>query len=77
MIEYALGGNIPMFENSGDRKYREIVQDTNNYIILSVEINAEKYEFKRFIGRNDILIKGGDSLEKYPINRNQNIVFSD
>lgn len=78
-IEYCLGNSIKYFEKEDDnnKKYTEIVEDTNNYIELHILIDKKRYELKRFIGKNDIFVKDNDEISVFPIIRNKNIIFSD
>ncbi len=74
-IEYCLGSNIKYFDNK--KRYDEIVNDTNNFIELDVNINNEKYKLKRFINKNDIFINYKEEYFSYAIFRNNNEIFSD
>jgi len=57
-IEFGLGGDIKVFNsNNKNEKYKEIIEDKNNFVKLSVYINNELFYFKRFIGQNDIFIE--------------------
>lgn len=78
-IEYALGGTIKPFSLNNKEKYLEILHDKNNYVKIEVEINNNKYFFKRFINNNDILISDDkENITMLPINRNKNNkIFSD
>jgi len=80
-IDYGLGGTIkPFNRDNKTEKYREIATDSNNYIVLEIEINSTKYSLKRFIGHNDIFISDGENVEKFAINRHKEYapkVFSD
>jgi len=76
-IEYCLGNSIKYFEKNDTKEYTEIVSDTNNFVQLDILIDSKKYELKRFIGKNDVLINDNGEISIYPIIRNQNIIFSD
>ncbi len=87
-IEYALGGDIKVFKkpkknskkNKQQEKYKEIIEDTNNFILLSIEINGKLFLLKRFIDKNDILVEDSNKkIEIYCVNRQhcQTKVFSD
>ena len=76
-IEYCLGNKIKYFEKDNNKEYIEIVNDTNNFVELHILINSKKYQLKRFIGKNDIFINDENDISVYPINRNQNVIFSD
>lgn len=77
-IEYCLGNNIKYFEkDNNNKKYTEIVNDTNNFVELDILINSKKFQLKRFIGKNDIFINDNNDIKILPIKRNQNIIFSD
>ncbi|KVV16382.1 AAA family ATPase [Flavobacterium sp. TAB 87] len=76
-IEYCLGNNIKYFEKDHNKKYTEIVNDTNNFVELDILINSKKYQLKRFINKNDIFINDNGEISILPIKRNQNKIFSD
>ena len=80
-IEYALGGDIQYFSKANkNEKYKEIVDDTNNSIELTVIINNIEYIFQRYINKNDIFIKFLDGkIKKYCVLRHHctGEVFSD
>ena len=80
-IEYALGGDIQYFSKANkNEKYKEIVNDTNNSIELTVIINNIEYIFQRYINKNDIFIKFLDGkINKYSVLRHHctGEVFSD
>lgn len=56
-IEFGLGGEVKAFKLDGQEKYKHIVDDKNNYVILMVEINHQFFKLKRFIGKNDIFVE--------------------
>ena len=80
-IEYALGREIQYFSKANkNEKYKEIVNDTNNSIELTVIINNIEYVFQRYINKNDIFIKFLDGkIKKYCVLRHHctGEVFSD
>ena len=77
LIEYCFGNNIKYFDQDNNKKYTEIVNDTNNYVELHIIINSKKYQLKRFIGKNDVFINDNNEIKILPIKRNQNKIFSD
>lgn len=80
-VEYALGGDIQYFSKANkNEKYKEIVNDTNNSIELTVIINNIEYIFQRYINKNDIFIKFLDGkVKRYCVLRHHctGEVFSD
>lgn len=80
-IEYALGGDIQYFSKTNkNEKYKEIVNDINNSVELTVLINSVEYIFQRYINKNDIFIKFPDGkVKKYCVLRQHcsGEVFSD
>lgn len=80
-IEYALGGDIQYFSKANkNEKYKEIVNDSNNSVEITVLINGIEYTFQRYINKNDIFIKFSDgSIKKYCVLRQHcsGEVFSD
>lgn len=72
-IDYGLGGDVKPFKrDSKNDRYKEITNETNNYIELDVTINQDNYVFKRFIDSNDIFIKQEESISKFSVNREAN-----
>lgn len=77
-IEYGLGGYVPVFNSTNKEKYKEIIEDTNNYVQIYLLIDDVEYSLKRFIGHNDIFIENNGKHEQLPINRNRGSrIFSD
>jgi hypothetical protein len=78
-IEFAFGGKIKPFsadDNGG--KYREIVADRNNYILVRFLIDGKEYSIKRFIDGKEIFVQDGESTVSYPISRKvAPFIFSD
>ena len=71
ILEYGLGGDIKYFKPSDKEKHVIITKDKNNYVIIELEINDIKYEFKRFIGKDDIFISKSNSFYgRLSLNRN-------
>lgn len=78
LLEYGLGGSVPVFNHDSKEKYKEITEDTNNYVQIYLLISNVEYCLKRFIGRNDMFIEGNGKYEQLPINRNRGSrTFSD
>jgi hypothetical protein len=79
-IEFGLGGDIKIFnKNNVGEKYKEIIEDKNNYIELDVLINNENFKFKRFIGTNDIFIEfqNGEVKKRCLRRQDSRYIFSD
>lgn len=79
-IYYALSGKVDEFSASNKETHYEIVNDTNNYVALEIEIDEKNYEIKRFLGRNDItIVEEGGAVKVLPINRSkiEKVTFSD
>lgn len=81
ILEYGLGGDIKYFKPGSKEEHIIITKDKNNYVIIELEINNIKYEFKRFIGKDDIFISKSNSFYgRLSLNRkvqNSDILFSD
>ena len=78
LLEYGIGGSVPMFNYDNPERYREITEDTNNYVQIQLLINDIEYCLKRFIGSNDIFIENKGKYEQLPINRYKGSrIFSD
>ncbi|TKC06939.1 AAA family ATPase [Pedobacter frigoris] len=80
-IEFALGGTIRPFVNDGKGdKYIEILEDTNNYVELTILINDDEYTLKRFIGFNQIFYTENNEIKVLPLTRDKDtapVIFSD
>lgn len=80
-IEFGLGGDIKIFnKNNLGEKYKEIIEDKNNYIELIVLINNQTFILKRFIGKNDVFVKFlNGEVKSFCTERNhcQTEIFSD
>lgn len=79
-IYYVMGGRVDEFSASNKETHYEITRDTNNYVVLDVQIDDIKYQLKRFLNRNDITIIDQDGgITFLPINRSKNEknIFSD
>lgn len=79
-IEFGLGGTVHSFGKNNRGKYNKILDDSNNFVELTVELNKEEYKFKRFFDQNDVFVNCNDVVLKFPINRNKDYsprIFSD
>ena len=56
LIYFALGGEVPIFRRSNDKRHDEITSDSNNYVDLYISINDGSYLLRRYFGDNDITI---------------------
>lgn len=57
LIYYALGGEAQQFNEKSSEPHNEIINDVNNYVELTLELNSKEYSFKRYINENNISIK--------------------
>jgi len=83
-IEFALGGEIEVFKKGKDNKqkekYKEVTEDTNNFVLLSIEIDNKPFLLKRFISTNEIFVEDNNNkVETYCVIRQhcQTKMFSD
>lgn len=80
-IDFGLGGTVKPFQKDNNINQDIVItHDTNNYVLLQIEINQQKYELKRFISKNDIFVSENNSVTSYPIFRHKDtapIIFSD
>ena len=69
LIYFCLGGNPRFFKDNVSEKHIEIVEDKNNFAELEVTIGNDKFNIRRFIGYNDIIIRknGSDEVEILPV----------
>lgn len=85
LIIYALGGTIPYFEQNSKEPISAIINDTNNYVEMTLIINENTYVLNRKIGNNYISIydKNNEEYISLSLNRNgyfyekEGIIFSD
>lgn len=56
LIVYGLGLNVSWFSSTTKQPLKEILEDTNNYVQLKIEINKEIYVLKRKIKENIISV---------------------
>lgn len=84
LIYFGLGGKISSFDsNSRGKKHKEIVNDSNNYVELLIEINSIKYEVTRYFSENRIYILDNNSnvincvISRRTERQDEDPVFSD
>jgi len=78
LICYALGIYVEEFDKSKLKIHTVIVKDTNNFVVLHIEIDKASYKLKRFFNTNTIYIEDTEgNIDEYPIFRNENQIFSD
>ena len=56
LIYFALGGEVPIFRRSNDKRHDEITSDIDNYVDLYITINDGSYLLRRYFGDNEITI---------------------
>jgi len=58
LICYALGDYVHMFNFAKTEVHKEVKNDTNNFVLLEMEINQESYWVKRYFGKkqNNMII---------------------
>lgn len=67
LICYALGDYVHMFNFSKTEVHKEIKNDTNNFVLLEIEINQESYLIKRYFGQkqnNMIIVQDKNGKEE-------------
>ncbi|BBI34947.1 ATP-binding protein [Cohnella abietis] len=67
LICYALGDYVQMFNFSKTEVHFEIKNDTNNFVLLEIEINHEAYIIKRYFGQktnNMIIVQDKNGKEE-------------
>ncbi len=81
LIYYGLGGRVESFRRDSKAKHLEITSDTDNFVELTIEIDAIQFRLKRYIDSNDIgiIYVAGGEVEVLPVGRTQNTphIFSD
>jgi hypothetical protein len=56
LIYFALGGEVPIFRRSNDKRHDEITSDSDNYVDLYISINNENYLLRRYFGDNEVTV---------------------
>lgn len=79
LIYFALGGSVAMFNKSSSTHHKEIASDTNNSVLLDIEIDGSNYQLSRAISSNDILVTDAADLQVLPVirSKNEKHIFSD
>lgn len=80
IIYYGLSGSVEEFHKRSQTTHREIIEDTNNYVELYIEINGSNFQFLRYINSNEITVFGPDGeVNIFAINRSnsEQVTFSD
>jgi len=75
LIIYALGGKVPYFEKDCKEPISAILDDTNNYVELTLMINNKVYVLNRKIGSNYISIYDKSKEEYISLNLNRTGYF--
>lgn len=80
LIYYCLSGTVDEFKPDSKEPHIEIINDSENYAELDIEIDSENYILRRYINSNDIWITDSESTTNvFPINRGKDSksIFSD
>lgn len=80
LIYYCLSGTVDEFKPDSKEPHVEIINDSENYAELDIEIDSENYILRRYINSNDIWITDSESTTNvFPINRGKDSksIFSD
>lgn len=67
LICYALGDYVHMFNFAKTEVHKEVKNDTNNFVLLEIEINHEPYLIKRYFGQkqnNMIIVQDKNGKEE-------------
>ncbi|MGO2391283.1 MAG: AAA family ATPase [Halomonas sp.] len=56
LIYFALGGEVPIFRRSNNKRHDEITSDSDNYVDLYISINNDNYLLRRYFEDNEITI---------------------
>lgn len=81
LLSYSLGNYVKEFDynKKNDKVHKEIVGDTNNYVLTTIYIDNRMYTLKRIFRDNKIFISDNDETEVLHINRSATVkyIFSD
>ncbi|QJX76989.1 hypothetical protein [Priestia megaterium] len=79
LINFSLGNYVKEFDKKEIKVHKEIVNDTNNYVVSIIYIDEDRYKLKRFFNDNRIFVEENGEIQDYLIHRPQNDVkiFSD
>lgn len=69
LLSFSLGNYVREFDQKEIKKHTEIVNDKNNYVLVVVSINGERYKLKRFFNDNKIFVQENGEIQDYLIHR--------
>lgn len=79
LICYGLGIYSYQFDPKEDSIHKEIIEDTNNYVLLEMWLSGQLFKVKRFFKNNSIIVEDNNgNVEVFPIYRREGkTIFSD
>jgi DNA repair exonuclease SbcCD ATPase subunit len=79
LISFSLGNYVKEFDPRENKAHKEIINDTNNYVMAFISIDKEDYKLKRFFNDNRIFVEENGEIYDFLIHRPHSDVkiFSD
>lgn len=81
LICFGLGCYVKQFNRNSKKIHREICNDKNNYVLLNITVNNEKYTLKRYINSKEdyVFVINNLEVKEFPVNRavKEQKIFSD
>lgn len=79
LISFSLGNYVKEFDPKENKAHKEIINDTNNYVMAFISIDKEDYKLKRFFNDNRIFVEENGEIYDFLIHRPHSDVkiFSD
>jgi DNA repair exonuclease SbcCD ATPase subunit len=79
LISFSLGNYVKEFDPRENKAHKEIINDTNNYVMAFISIDKENYKLKRFFNDNRIFVEENGEIYDFLIHRPHSDVkiFSD
>lgn len=79
LLNFSLGNYVKEFDSREKKVHKEIVNDTNNYVMVLICIDKEIYKLKRFFNDNRVFVEENGEIHDYLIYRPHSDVeiFSD
>lgn len=77
LIYYCLGGYVPEFREKSTGWHKEIIEDSNNYVELVMEINKASFVIRRYLNSNNITVASSPSkAEVFSLKRDEQHPFT-
>src|SRR5690625_4696407 len=65
LLNFSLGNYVKEFDSREKKVHKEIVNDTNNYVMVLICIDKEIYKLKRFFNDNRVFVEENGEVYDY------------